>query len=83
MAKSIITEKVISSTSEMIYKALGDSKSLWDEIIQQYESVNGSDVQAWKFYGKPWGWTLAFQSKKLKLIFAPLSPKARSCHSFR
>ncbi len=57
MAKSIFKEKETQPATEMLHEALGDKKTLWDNIIKQHEDLYGSNSCIWKYYGKPWGWT--------------------------
>lgn len=53
----------------MIAAVLGPSAGLWKAAIQEIEAVVPSASWEWKYYGKPWGWSLIASNKKKKLVY--------------
>ena len=70
MARSIFIKKTILPTPEMVFATLDDGKPLWDDtVVHHFEYTYDNKTNVWKFYGKPWGWSLVFQSKNRTLMY--------------
>jgi hypothetical protein len=64
MAYSFFLEKNHLPGEEEIVSVLGDSRSLWETVLQSQPA----SVREWKFYGKSLGWTLRLK-RNGKLLF--------------
>jgi hypothetical protein len=71
VSKGIFTDKHSKPTDEQINQSLGDSLSLWNELLRFIE-VNFRTTRQFKFYGKNYGWALNF--KKSGKSFVSLYP---------
>jgi len=65
---SVLNEKTVLPTDELLSAVLKESKPLWDEFINHIATAYKKPSEEWKFYGKASGWTLAVISDKRRLI---------------
>jgi hypothetical protein len=59
-------------TGPRLAKALGDSKTVWDDLIADLEGRVGIDAREWKSYSSKAGWTLRLLRGKRAIVY--LSP---------
>ena len=69
MSLSIFGEKAEAPTEDALAAALGESKTLWDDIKKQVESVCGKYNDEWKFYSKKAGWSFVVRSGKRTILY--------------
>lgn len=65
---SVLNDKSIQPTDELLAAVLSGAKSLWDEVISHFMLTYKRPSEEWKFYGIKSGWTLAVVSDKRRLI---------------
>ena len=70
MALSIFVDKAKQPDDNDLSDALGETKSLWDQlktyVIESYPPI----TEDWKHYGKSSGWTMKLLCKKRNLFFS-------------
>ncbi|QQO09157.1 DUF3788 family protein [Breznakiella homolactica] len=69
MAKSMYRDKSLQPDREILVKNMGSGITLWDKTIAMAETLVPGIGQEWKFYGKPWGWSLVLQEKKKNILY--------------
>jgi len=69
MSLSIFGEKAEAPTEDALAAALGESKTLWDDIKKQVESICGNYNDEWKFYSKKAGWSFVARSGKRTILY--------------
>ncbi|MCL2146906.1 MAG: DUF3788 domain-containing protein [Synergistaceae bacterium] len=69
MSLSIFGEKAEKPTEDTLHIALGESKTLWDEIKNLVESACGDYNDEWKYYTKKAGWSFVVRSGKRTILY--------------
>jgi hypothetical protein len=69
MALSVFTDKTMRPGEAELSKALGESKLLWDRLLNHANENYSNLMEEWKHYGKSSGWTMKLLMKKRNLFF--------------
>jgi len=69
MPTSIFTDKTVVPDSLKLLQILGDTFSLWENILNGLSSDHSPISHEWKFYGKNYGWQFKTYLKKRNLFF--------------
>ncbi len=62
-------------TQNAVESALGESYSLWRQLVQELKQELGLDGEDWHSSGVKYGWALRLQQKKRNIVY--LGPRAR------
>lgn len=69
MALSVFEDKAIKPSHEDVATVLGETKALWDDIVDYIEKEYGQLAEEWRHYGKASGWTLLLKLKKRAILY--------------
>ena len=72
MLPNAFIDKSTKPTETELAAALGPSKSLWDQLVDDLATESKVDVQEWKSVSKKYGWSLRLKLKKRTIVY--LSP---------
>jgi hypothetical protein len=66
---SVFTDKEKIPSEEDLMKALGNSKSLWDEIKKYVLALYPEGAEEWNYSGKKYGWSFRIKDKKRAILY--------------
>lgn len=69
MSLSVFEDKQFKPSHEDVATVLGETKVLWDYIVNYIEKEYGQFTEEWKHYGKASGWTLLLKLKKRTILY--------------
>lgn len=69
MGLSVFTDKAKQPGEEELSEALGETKLLWDRLINHAKENYSNLTEEWKHYGKNSGWTMKLLMRKRNLFF--------------
>jgi len=69
MALSAFDDKEHIPAKDEVSAVLGDTASLWDELISRIASRFDPLSEDWGFSGKKWGWSLRLKHKKRAILY--------------
>ena len=70
MAKGIFLDKSNPPDGEMLASVLEGSIGAWETLCTYMEASFPAVTCEWKYYGKAYGWSFVYKSKKKGLIYA-------------
>jgi hypothetical protein len=69
MSLSVFEHKEVMPNNDSLTKALGDTKALWDSVMNDTSDKYGNVSSEWKYYSKSSGWTFVVKSGKRTLLY--------------
>jgi hypothetical protein len=70
MGLSVFEDKSKLPGESELSGALGETKTLWDQLKNHVKETYGDITEDWKHYGKSSGWTMKLLKKKRNLFFS-------------
>ena len=69
MSFSVFEDKAVDPTVDQLFDVLGETFSLWEEVVRYVEEKHGESEAVRKFTGQKWGWNMRVVRKKRNILY--------------